>query len=271
MERIFVFMKNTRPHLIIGDIHGDWAWYLLTKKYANRHNYQAVYVGDYVDSFVNDLSDDICVLNLISEDLYNSKNRGIYIRGNHDWGHINYDRHGCRGQTKNKRNKLRPKLLGMFNEMKDYYILGKLLITHAGLSYTLSDILSTFNKPTQYKEFLDSYLNEKQINIEQHLHITPASRNTSYYNPLFSNKGITWGRPISIQDTPKTFVPIDNLYQVFGHTTMGAIYEVAPNNFCIDTNQGDKSVLLYYPQKESSEYNQNERFEIITIRDLKRR
>lgn len=264
-------MKDTRPHLIVGDIHGDWAWYMLTKNYADRYGYQAVYVGDYVDSYENDLSDDICVLKLIREDIHNSDNPGIYIRGNHDWGHINYDRHGCRGQTKNQRTQLRPKLLGMFDLMVDYYMNGRLLVTHAGLSYTLRDIFSTFNGPEDYKLFLDSYLTGAQLQKEKHLHISADSESPKYFNPLFSDRGITWGRPIRTEDSPRTFEPIVDLFQVFGHTRMNEIYEVAPNNFCIDTRTGDKSVLLYYPNKEDFKYSQEERFKIITIRDLKRR
>jgi hypothetical protein len=221
-------MDNTST-LMVGDIHGDHELLTKTLKFAEKHNYHYLQVGDLLDSFEFSKADQLKCLEIAAE--YNDEDRVTFLKGNHELSYLNPTLYKCSGYSKTKHSLFKPLLHKI--RFKDYVLLdNKVLVTHAGLSRTfLEENKEPENlNPAELVELLDRYLQNPYSKI--------------YAPGIMSGGpeivgGIFWCRPT-------TFRPIEGYTQVFGHTyTVKIHYHVPRDYYNIDTLQHSKEILLF--------------------------
>lgn len=173
--------------LIIGDLHGKWR--IVETALATKHN--IIFIGDYLDSFTINISDQIKTLDMVLDAAIKEPERVQALRGNHE---ISYEKGGddrCSGWNPITNDHVTERI-EKFKILKDFIWLDKILVSHAGVS---QDLLK------DHKKSLTEYLENK--NFMQ----IGYSRGGSHMRG-----GIYWC------DWFAEFQPIPGLIQVVGHT-----------------------------------------------------
>lgn len=192
-------------YTFVGDLHGQYG---LAKSIIEQFegDSRLVFVGDYVDSFVESLENQAKTFNLIFDGAM--ERRWDALLGNHD---LHYSSDSMRGSGYNyKLLEICPKLRAINATstwpFKELLIVGNILVTHAGLS----------------KNFNGS--------------LYGIGRCRGGFQDV---GGIFWC------DFNQEFQPIEGLRQVFGHTSQRQI-EQDGDNYCIDCLERGKLEVLQY-------------------------
>lgn len=210
-------INNTRT-LVIPDIHTRIR--LAESIIDYEPHDQIVFLGDYFDGY----DDSLEITHQVAEWLYESmsKPNRIHLLGNHDLSYLNPD-YRCSGYSEGKRWAIKNTKLNL-NNLSHYYMIGNILLTHAGLS----------------KEFYDE-CNYNSRMVGSFLDNMVRTNKTRLYNcsrvrgGLDSFSGILW---CDFEE----FVPIDGVRQIFGHTNDKAVRKIG-DNYCIDTFGSSYAVI----------------------------
>jgi len=217
--------------ICMGDLHGDLALYRSIKSMFPGHKFTLV--GDLVDSFFFSRSQQLQLLEEVLRDI----EAGITecIIGNHEWSYLWPERMQCSGYSEVFASKLLPLHARMLKVMKPYVLdtgyAETILFTHAGLSARML----VQREPDPEKEIsLKSFLDKECTDLE---------------NGLAYNIGRSRGGPdkfggIYWCDFEKDFVPIVGLRQVFGHSEVDEIVEIALGNYNINCLQREHPQVL---------------------------
>ena len=211
-----------KPYLFIGDLHGKQ--HIIDKVLPLRHQYDIIFLGDYLDSFDKEES------NASSEGLlkiinYAARGEVTALIGNHEASYLYYPQ--CSGYNRVTANKLHEHEDILRDTLKFHMLLeNDVLVTHAGLTTTLVP------------------KNSDPYDILEHNDI---KFNVGYPRGGYGIGGILWC------DYWKEFEPIEGIRQVFGHTAFRpgknkGIHTYDNLNFncdCLDTKE---EYLTYNPQ-----------------------
>ena len=238
-----------KPIAFFGDIHGHWHFLRSIPKFLPNHYY--VFVGDYVDSFSQAVSNQVnCIIQVLD---WVDQGKATALIGNHENSYW-YESQRASG--------FKPAMAVHMNYLKERSLktlkaaiqIDNVLVTHAGLSAPLFNNLP-FNN-------LDDKLTQEMHNKESFVWDIGYCRGGSK-----TGGGIWWN------DFNEEFRPVWGLSQVFGHThtvrkrrdvqTLGTLrfIEDGPNrSFCIDSlSRGGHFDILTY---ENSTFRAR-RFELI--------
>lgn len=190
--------------VIVGDLHGK---YDTAEKVLAMKNCQKVFVGDYLDSFLRNIDDQVRTFRLVTDAALAGE--CIALAGNHE---LSYFVPGCRcsGWNFNTDSHLVGIQDTFWKALRPYVWVEDFLVTHAGLNwhYLLQDKTMVEKGITGN---VDVFLREvaiawKDKNINQFTKAGRARGGAAFWGGIFWN------------DFFKEFTPVPNLKQVFGHT-----------------------------------------------------
>lgn len=196
--------------LVIPDIHTRIG---IAEKIIEKENpYRTVFLGDYFDS----LDDSLEITHQVGEWLKESMTFSdrIHLLGNHDLSYLN-ENHRCSGFSEGKLWVIKNTRVDL-SQLKHYYMIGNILMTHAGLS---NEFYNAYNhNDRMVGSFLDNMV---RTNKER---LYDCSRLRGGIDDI---AGIVWS-------DWEEFTPIEGVRQIFGHTNNNMVRSIG-ENYCIDT------------------------------------
>jgi hypothetical protein len=213
--------------LIIPDIHNKIFKSNLIIKKENPD--QIVYLGDWFDSFDDDLTLTEATTRYLKDILYDEDK--IFIYGNHDLHYrFNYDNIIGTGYTKEKYNLINSILTyDDWNQFRSYYKVDNWYLSHAGICKSL--VMHPITGFSQ--KHLDELIKSQFLNLQYNDDRSPLYE--IGHNRGGKNKigGLTW---CDIGE----FEPIENINQIFGHTYQNHPMFITnkqknTKNWCIDS------------------------------------
>ena len=192
--------------LVVGDLHGQHEIAMKAIKLANDNNWQLVFIGDYMDSFSRSIDDQVQTVRVVRDAI--GTGLAIGLLGNHELSYM-YPFMRCGGYNSVKQIYMN-NFIADFNTMfKPYYWADGFLISHAGVSLELLELLEI-----DLATYLES-VNHFQIGYSRGGNVTTG--------------GLYWC------DWEYEFVPIPGISQVVGHTRQkGGVIAEKEGNYCID-------------------------------------
>ena len=195
--------------LAIGDLHGSDLWkYVILHYEQDQPLDQIIFMGDYVDSFHFDNITILHNLNNLIQYKKENMDKVILLWGNHDIQYLMPDlKYRCSGF----RVEAYPALYSIFNEHYDLFELAyqykNYLFTHGGLStYIFKELKLTKEDLPNLAECLNMAFKYRDDNI-----FKVGVRRSGWYRT---------GGPLWCDKHELEAYPVNNLYQIVGHTAI---------------------------------------------------
>lgn len=194
-------MKNRI--LVVPDIHGEDFWVNQRPETFDK----IVFLGDFWDSFHKTIGEQTKMFHKVMKwkEMYPDK---VHILiGNHDYQYL-MNRHMYAGWQANNALAIHDLMIKHKDKFQNAVIIDSILFTHAGLSNTFFDRISTHFDESQMNE--DWYLNEFGVESEQlHAHLY-----SDYGDDM--REGISFIRPKAL--SRDLYLSERVIFQVVGHT-----------------------------------------------------
>ena len=214
--------------ICLGDLHGDLSLYQQIKSRFPGHKFTLV--GDLVDSVHFSRTEQFQLLEEVLNDIECGTTECLL--GNHEWSYLSR-RMQCTGFTPGFAERLKPLKSRMTALLKPFIFddsyQDPILFTHAGLSSRLLEDVK-YGSTSDVIIFLEQDLMNLDSGLSYHI-------GRSRGGPEQVG-GIFWC------DFNEDFRPIRGLRQVFGHTIVRGIVEVAPGNYHIDCLRQENPQIL---------------------------
>lgn len=194
---------TTKPIAFLGDIHGHWRF--VEKLPELLPEYHWIFVGDFVDSFSQSISDQIkCIVQVLD---WVEEGKASSLYGNHELSYWFPEQYcsGYKAATQIHMTHLRERA---FKLMKTAMLIDNTLVTHAGLTRRIHDWMIRENPEKTILEVIE----ENQFNTS---------------SPLWGVGKVRGGRQpeggIWWCDWAEEFEPVPGLNQVFGHSNVNTV------------------------------------------------
>lgn len=217
----------SKPTLVVGDLHGKFE--VAEAVINNKHNYNVVFVGDFLDDFKRSIPDQVKTLTTVLEACEKEPGRVKSCMGNHELSYLedNMRWSGLKVATYAHVSPLAPK---MYAHLKPYLWVEGYLVSHAGVS---QEYLKC------YRKTLEQYLEEGKF-----FQIGAARGGFSRAGGLY------WC------DWWKEFTPVPGVKQIVGHSayrpnwmSAGVVTKGEPEclSYNIDCLNTSKEILFLTP------------------------
>ena len=173
--------------IVVGDIHG----HVISVEMALAMPYNVVFLGDYLDSFSQSVEDQVRCLTMVMDAIDAEPDRVVGLFGNHEMSYL-VESMQCSGWKQETATHVTHLKERMLNTLKDYYWVGGVLVSHAGVDQEL--------------------LYQLGIGLEEYLEAAEFNQIGSARGGYAAVGGLYWN------DFNMEMKPVDGLPQVVGHT-----------------------------------------------------